>query len=68
MADVEQRLVELEIKYTHQSDLIDQLSTELYKSNELIEGLSRRLKRVEQDSMELLNRGELPPNEKPPHY
>jgi len=68
MSALEKRITDLEIKYTHQSDLVEELSAELYKANEHIELLGQRIKRMERMSMELLNREELPPNEKPPHY
>lgn len=68
MSDVEQRLIELEIRYTEQSALLEDLSTELYKANETIDKLTLRMKELEKVSMDLLSGEELPPNEKPPHY
>ena len=68
MSDSEERLIELEIRYTEQSALLEELSAELYKANEVIDELKLRIKRLEKTSLDLLNRQELPPNEKPPHY
>ena len=68
MSDVEQRLIELEIRYTEQSALLEDLSTELYKANETIDKLALRMKELEKVSMDILGGKELPPNEKPPHY
>ena len=68
MSDSEERLIELEIRYTEQSALLEELSSELYKANEVIDELKLRIKRLEKTSLDLLNRQELPPNEKPPHY
>jgi SlyX protein len=66
----EERLIELEIKVTHQEDLLDALNKTVYEQQKKIDDLeklcmelARRLKEV------AANAGErLPGNEKPPHY
>jgi len=66
--DTEKRIIDLEIRYTEQSALLDELNSELYCANETIGVLTRRVVRLEKMVMDILNQEELPPNEKPPHY
>ncbi len=68
--DLEARIVELEIRYTHQSDTIDQLSAVVRSQERAIDALRAELKalreRHEAAATEAL--GAKPPHEKPPHY
>ncbi|MEE2902187.1 MAG: SlyX family protein [Myxococcota bacterium] len=66
--DIEKRLIDLEIRYTEQTALLDELNSELYRANETIGVLTRRVVRLEKMVIDILNQEELPPNEKPPHY
>lgn len=66
--DTEKRIIDLEIRYTEQTALLDELNSELYQANETIGVLTRRVVRLERMVMDILNQEELPPNEKPPHY
>lgn len=66
--DTEKRIIDLEIRYTEQTALLDELNSELYQANETIGVLTRRIVRLERMVMDILNQEELPPNEKPPHY
>ncbi len=65
---MEERLTELELRYMQQSDLVEQLNTELVKSNETIDLLQKRVRRLERQVEEMTNSHEKPGNEKPPHY
>ena len=66
--DTEKRIIDLEIRYTEQAALLDELNSELYCANETIGVLTSRVVRLEKMVMDILNQEELPPNEKPPHY
>ncbi len=66
--DIEKRIIDLEIRYTEQTALLDELNSELYQANETIGVLTRRVVRLEKMVIDILNQEELPPNEKPPHY
>lgn len=61
----EERLTELEIRYTHQQDLIEQLNDIVAQQGREIEALRAAL-----DSMkrQVEAAGVTPPNEPPPHY
>lgn len=59
------RLVDLEIRYTHQARLLEELSQELFEQRRLIEQLEKRLDASEK---RVAPQGEDFPNEPPPHY
>lgn len=65
MLSIEERIVELEIRYTHQNQLVEDLSLELFKANEQIRVLQEWVK---SSTKEASTSTTLPPNEKPPHY
>ncbi len=65
---MEERLTELELRYMQQSDLVELLNTELVKSNETIDLLQKRVRRLERQVEEMTNAHDKPGNEKPPHY
>jgi SlyX protein len=59
------RLVELEVKFTHQQALLDELSGVLFAQQTFIDKLEARVKDLERRLADL---GEPIPTEKPPHY
>jgi len=64
----EARLTELEIRYTLQERLVEELNQALIEANAHIARLEKRLERLEGTLGELDARTALPPSEKPPHY
>ena len=68
MSDPESRMTELELRYMEQSDLVDQLNSQLVDAHASIQGLSMRVKRLERQLEDLLRAVDRPANEKPPHY
>jgi SlyX protein len=66
----EERIVELEIRYTHQSDTIEQLSAVVRLQERAIEALRAELKalRSRQDAAAEAALAAKPPHEPPPHY
>ena len=67
MSSAESRLTELELKYMEQSDLVDQLNTELVAANTRIETLEKRVRRLERQIEDVLSI-DAPADDKPPHY
>ena len=65
MLSIEERIIELEIRYAHQNQLVEDLSLELFKANEQIRVLQEW---VRHSTKEVSKNTTLPPNEKPPHY
>ena len=65
MEDLEGRIVDLEIKFTHQEDLIDHLNKIVTAQQFTIEKLEKQIKDLK---LESTNSGSDLPNEKPPHY
>ena len=63
--DLEKRLVELEIKYTHQEELLDQLNKIVAKQDHFIEKINKELNEIKLSSIQSQ---ESVGNEKPPHY
>jgi SlyX protein len=63
--DLETRLVDLEIKYSHQEELLEQLNKIVAKQSRVIEKLSRELNELKLSS---INAQENIGSEKPPHY
>ena len=65
----DQRLTEVETRYTYLERLVDELSRVLHEQQRSIEGLSGRLQRMESLVSEAIEQtDERPPQEKPPHY
>lgn len=62
----EERFIAIEMKISHQDRLLEELHEVLYKQQETIEKLQKKLKQVE----DLANADTeiRPANEKPPHY
>lgn len=65
---MEDRVTDLELRYTHQQDLIEKLDAELLSANRTIEVLEKRVQRLEQTLESVLAVVDMPANEKPPHY
>lgn len=65
----EDRLVDLEMKITHQEHLIEQLSKALYQQQMQLDQLDATLKALGKRLQSGGNDGDFGPgNEKPPHY
>lgn len=66
---MEARLTDLEIRYTHLTVQLEELSDVLFAQQRVIDGLEKRLRELEQqsadDGMQL---GAGPAAERPPHY
>jgi SlyX protein len=60
---MQERLTDLEIRYAHQSRLLDQLSDVLFEQQRALQNLEKRVRELEASQHE-----EEKPNEKPPHY
>jgi uncharacterized coiled-coil protein SlyX len=65
----DQRLTEIETRYTYLERLVEDLSRVLHDQQRSIEGLSTRLKRLESVVTDALEQSpDRLPHEKPPHY
>ena len=60
----EERFIEIEMKLSHQEVLLSELHQVLYKQQETIDTLEKKLKAVMKD----MESQEGPANKKPPHY
>jgi SlyX protein len=66
---MEKRLMELEIRYTHQESLLQELSAVLFEQQQTIAGLETRVRELEARITESGEEGAEPiPNDPPPHY
>jgi SlyX protein len=65
---LESRLVELELRYMAQQDVIEALEREVLGANQRGDQLEKRVKRLEESLQELLRVLDAPANERPPHY
>jgi SlyX protein len=65
---LESRLVELELRYMAQQDVIEALEREVLGTNQRGDQLEKRVKRLEESLQELLRVLDAPANERPPHY
>ena len=63
--DIDKRVIELEIKLTHQDRLIDELNEVVIEQRSAIDKLQKRLDVLEKGLFELQQE---PANERPPHY
>jgi SlyX protein len=70
MTDLEERLVDIEIKLTRQEDITDALNTTIYQQQQkideleiLLHGLAKRFKEAVSQAGDTG-----PANERPPHY
>ena len=65
----DQRLTEVETRYTYLERLVEELSRVLHEQQRSIEALSSRLQRMESLVSEAIEQtDERPAQEKPPHY
>ena len=65
----DQRLTEVETRYTYLERLVEELSRVLHEQQQSIEVLTSRLKRMESLVSEAIEQtDERGPQEKPPHY
>jgi uncharacterized coiled-coil protein SlyX len=63
------RLTEVETRYSYLERVVDELSHVVHEQQRAIDGLSRRLKRLESLATESTEQTPEPlPHEKPPHY
>jgi SlyX protein len=60
----EERFIEIEMKLSHQEVLLSELHQVLYKQQETIDTLEKKMKAVMKD----MESHEGPANKKPPHY
>ncbi|MEE2786498.1 MAG: SlyX family protein [Myxococcota bacterium] len=58
------RMTDLEIRYTHQALMLDELSDVVREQSEQLTGLSQEVKRL----TEVLQGLDAPRHERPPHY
>jgi SlyX protein len=65
---LESRLVELELRYMGQQDVIEALEREVLGANQRQDQLEKRVKRLEESLQELMRVLDAPANERPPHY
>ena len=67
---LEQRIIELEIKVSHQEVLIEELNQVIYEQQKTTDKLEASLTRLTKKLQELLAANEETqlPHEKPPHY
>lgn len=64
---MKERLVDLEVRYTHQQDVLDKLSDTVFEQQKLVDALTVRVKALEERVAELLEEGQ-PRDQPPPHY
>ena len=65
--DMAERLTDLEMRCAHQEKTITELSDMMSEQWKKIDNLERQLRRLN-DEVQLLDGGDAPPNQKPPHY
>jgi SlyX protein len=67
---IEQRIIELEIKVSHQEVLIEELNQVIYEQQKTTDKLEASVARLVKKLQELLaaNEESQLPHEKPPHY
>lgn len=65
MQDRDDRLVDLEIRYTHLQRQLDELNGVVFEQQKMIVALTAQVKELRAGLGDL---GERQPNEKPPHY
>ncbi|MBL6905278.1 SlyX family protein [Gammaproteobacteria bacterium] len=70
---MEEKLVELETKFSYQEDLLSALNEVVIRQQRQLDELLRQMSAVKEQLQEAIERvpgegGELDQNEKPPHY
>ncbi len=67
--DLEKKLIDLEIRYTHMEDLVNELNLIVAKQQTVIEGLQREVVMlVQSNSKSDVQGGRTAKDEVPPHY
>ena len=64
--ETQDRLINIEMKISHQDLIIEELNQVIYQQQQTIDGLSKKLKLIEEQFRADPNIG--PAGEKPPHY
>jgi len=64
---MKERLVDLEVRYTHQQDVLDKLSDTVFEQQKLVDALNVRVKALEERVAQLLEERQ-PADQPPPHY
>ena len=64
----EDRFVNLEIKLAQQEDLLDELNKTIYRQERRIDGLEAMVAKLADHVRTLRDAGQVPLNERPPHY
>ncbi len=62
----EERLINIEMKISHQDLILEELNQVIYQQQQTIDGLTKKLKLLEEQFRADPNIG--PAGEKPPHY
>ena len=62
------RLVDIEIKITHQEDLVETLNQTVYRQERRIDQLEAMVAKMADHVRTLRDAGQAPLNEPPPHY
>ena len=65
---MEERFIDLEIRISHQEDLIDELNKTVYRQQNRIDQLEAALSGLARRLVERENNSTLLTHEKPPHY
>lgn len=65
MSELHERLTDLEVRYSHQERVVEQLSDLVREQQDTIDALVKQLRRLS-ESAEANEAA--PPHEKPPHY
>lgn len=68
MDSPEGRITELELRYDHQTDRVEQLDGRVLELHKELIAAEARITRLEQTLEQVLQQLLVPPNEKPPHY
>lgn len=64
----EERLVDIEIKLSHQEDLVETLNRTVYEQGRHIDQLEALVMKLAEHVQTLRDAGQAPINERPPHY
>jgi SlyX protein len=67
MANIEQRIDELEVRIAHQDNIIADLNDMITVQWKKIETMERQLRRLGEE-LEAMDSADAPANQKPPHY
>ena len=69
-SDLEQKLIDMEIRFAHQQDHIEQLDQVVYRQQQTIDALTERLVQIEKRFKSVMENNILKPEEDspPPHY